>query len=160
MWYDKSRKMFYVGMHSGDTLDTYVSSSHWLNAEVKYRPSDFVRRIIKLHKTRTEAKRHEGKLLAMISDSEFGVKYYNYKHGAPKGTTPWNKNKPMTDTHKKNLSISNSGREAWNKGMPNPTAAENGKKSAKKLSQTVTGRKRKYNADGSWTWTYPNKISD
>lgn len=27
-----------------------------------------------------------------------------------------------------------------------------------KLSKTVTGRKRKYLEDGSWTWEYPNKI--
>ena len=31
------------------------------------------------------------------------------------------------------------------------------KKSAKKQSQTVTGRKRKYKPDGSWYWVYPIK---
>ena len=44
-----------------------------------------------------------------------------------------------------------------NKGKSNPLAAINGKKGALKQSLKVTGRKRKYNADGSWTWQYPNK---
>ena len=56
MWFDKSRKMFYVGMHSGDIDDGYISSSSWLSAEVRYRPHDFKRRIIKTHTTKTEAK--------------------------------------------------------------------------------------------------------
>lgn len=44
---------------------------------------------------------------------------------------------------------------AWNKGLPNPTAAENGKKSAAKQSAKVKGRTRLYRDDGSWTWQYP-----
>lgn len=46
---------------------------------------------------------------------------------------------------------------AWNKGLPNPTASENGKKSAAKQSATVTGRKLFIRPDGSRTWIYPNK---
>lgn len=49
------------------------------------------------------------------------------------------------------------GRPTWNKGLPNPNAANNGRKGAKKLSATATGRKRLYNEDGSWTWYYPKK---
>ena len=55
------------------------------------------------------------------------------------------------------LSESLRGRAAWNKGLENPQAAINGRNSAKKQSETVTGRKRKYLADGTWTWEYPNK---
>ena len=46
-------------------------------------------------------------------------------------------------------------RTAWNKGLKNLTAAENGKKGANKQSQTVTGRKKVYNNDGSWNWKKP-----
>jgi hypothetical protein len=49
------------------------------------------------------------------------------------------------------------GRKTWNKGLPNPTSAENGKKGAAKLSAKVKGRTRSYREDGSWTWQYPNK---
>lgn len=49
------------------------------------------------------------------------------------------------------------GRTSWNKGLPNPIAAKNGKKSAAKQSATVKGRTRLYREDGSWTWQYPKK---
>lgn len=49
----------------------------------------------------------------------------------------------------------NKGATPWNKGLPNPTAAENGRKGAAKLSATVKGRTRLYREDGSWTWQYP-----
>ena len=41
------------------------------------------------------------------------------------------------------------------KGKPRPYSAEIGRKSAAKISATVTGRKRLYKDDGSWTWQYP-----
>jgi hypothetical protein len=41
------------------------------------------------------------------------------------------------------------------KGKPKPYSAETGRKSAAKISATVTGRKRLYKDDGSWTWQYP-----
>jgi hypothetical protein len=41
------------------------------------------------------------------------------------------------------------------KGKKNPQGAVNGRNSAHKQSQTVTGRKRKYLPDGTWTWEYP-----
>ena len=47
------------------------------------------------------------------------------------------------------------GGTSWNKGLSNPQAAENGRKGAEKLSVSVTGRKRKYLPDGTWTWEYP-----
>lgn len=49
------------------------------------------------------------------------------------------------------------GRINANKGISNPQASINGKNSAKKISQTVTGRKRKYLSDGTWIWQYPEK---
>jgi hypothetical protein len=57
----------------------------------------------------------------------------------------------------KKLVIKNPRIGTWNKGIPNPQAILNGKKGAKKLAETVTGRKRLYKEDGSWTWQYPNK---
>ena len=49
------------------------------------------------------------------------------------------------------------GRTSWNKGLPNPTAANNARKGAAKLSAKVCGRTRLYKEDGSWTWQYPKK---
>ena len=44
---------------------------------------------------------------------------------------------------------------AWNKGLYNPTAADNARKGAAKLSAKVKGRTRLYKEDGTWTWQYP-----
>jgi hypothetical protein len=46
------------------------------------------------------------------------------------------------------------GQAAHNKGIPNLTAAENGKKGAAKLADKCKGRKREYKEDGTWTWKY------
>ena len=47
------------------------------------------------------------------------------------------------------------GRKTWNKGLPNPTSADNGKKGAAKMAAIAKGRTRLYREDGSWTWQYP-----
>lgn len=44
----------------------------------------------------------------------------------------------------------NIGKPAWNNGLSNPNAVNNGKRGADKLSKTVTGRKREYREDGTW----------
>ena len=44
------------------------------------------------------------------------------------------------------------GKPSWNKGLPNATASENGKKSAAKQSGTVKGRKIKTREDGTRYW--------
>lgn len=49
------------------------------------------------------------------------------------------------------------GNQAWNKGMPNPTAADNGRRGSKKQSNTVTGRTLVTAPDGSRHWVYPNR---
>lgn len=54
------------------------------------------------------------------------------------------------------ISKAKKGKKAWNKGLANETAAENGKKGAAKQSATVTGRKIAI-IDGKRTWIYPNK---
>lgn len=160
IWHDKCRKMFYVGQHSGSYQDNYISSSRWFSGEVKYRPKDFRRKIIKTFQTKHEAQLFESYLLSLIKTEEFGKKYYNIKIGAPKGNKPWNAGKVgiySTETREK-ISKSRKGKPTT-KGKPNPFAAENARKGASKLSATVTGRKRQYLSDGSWKWFYPNKSS-
>jgi hypothetical protein len=102
-----------------------------------------------------------------------GISGYKFKY-----RTPWNKGKigvqigvnkgkKFSSEHRKKLSEShkniipwNKGKKgfiSWNKDKHNPKGAENGKKGAKKLSETATGRKKFIKDDGSWTWIYPNK---
>ena len=160
MWFDKSRKMFYVGQHSGSYDDQYTASSRWLAGEIKYRPQDFKRRIIKSFSTKNEAQKYEGYLLSLISESEWSIKYYNSKQGKPKGIKPWNagKKNPYKQSTLDKMSKARIGKTSPTKGMTMPKSAENGRKSASKLSAKVTGRKRKYLQDGSWTWEYPKLV--
>lgn len=46
-------------------------------------------------------------------------------------------------------------RSAWNKGISNPQARENGKRGAKKLSEKAKGRRIAIREDGSRYWVYP-----
>lgn len=158
VWRDKVRKMYYVGSHDGTPDDGYISSSHWLTAEVRYRPQDFRRKIVKFVSLK-DLKKEEYKLINLIEDHEFGKKYYNLKQGKPKGISPWNKGTTglYSDDYRKKLSIKRKERSSWNKGIPNPQAADNARKGAAKLSAKVKGRTRLYKEDGSWTWQYPEK---
>lgn len=157
IWRDKVRNMYYVGSHEGSPDDGYISSSHWLSSEVRFRPNDFKRRIIKMIDI-VDMKTEEYRLLGMIKEDEFGKKYYNLKHGKPKGTSPWNKGKlnVYSEETKAKMSAARLGKPTT-KGRSNPLAAENARKGAAKLANTVTGRTRLYREDGSWTWQYPNK---
>lgn len=158
IWYDRARKMFYIGSHYGTPDDGYISSSHWLTGEIRYRPQDFRRKIIKFVEL-PNLKLEEYKFINLIEDHEFGKKYYNLKQGKPKGIAPWNKGTSgsYSEEYRKKLSESRKQRSSWNKGLENPHAANNARKGAKKMSEKAKGRKRLYKEDGSWTWQYPEK---
>ncbi len=157
MWFDKARKMFYVGQHSGSYDDQYTSSSRWLAGEIKYRPKDFKRRIIKSFNTKHEAQLYEGYLLTLISETEWGVKYYNSKQGKPKGIKPWNAGKSDIYSQETIEKMSNAklGKTSPTKGMTMSKSADNGRKSAAKISAKVTGRKLATREDGTRYWVYP-----
>lgn len=76
---------------------------------------------------------------------------------------PWNKGltKDSDDRVKKySKTLSDNLKKNTTWGFSNSsikTGAKNGKDSAKKQSNTVKGRKRKYLDDGSWIWEYPKK---
>ena len=152
VWRDDSRKMYYIGSHSGDVTDGYVSSSRWLNSEYRFRPTDFRRRIVRYFNAREDAQCYEMFLLSLISYGLFGVKYYNLKTGKPKGTIAWNKGKRgvYSESRLKSQSNKMKGNKS-NTGKPQPHASNNGKVGAKKLS--ATGRK-KVVRNGKRTWAY------
>jgi len=154
VWFDRVRKMHYVGSHYGYIDDGYTSSSRWLAGEIQYRPNDFKRRIVKICSSKSDMLDLEYHLISLIPDHLKGIRYYNLKIGKPIGMSPWNKG--LTKDIAPNLTGGcKKGQRAWNKGVPNPIAAENARKGAAKMAQVATGRKRKYLPDGTWTWEYP-----
>jgi hypothetical protein len=111
-WHDKLRNMFYIGSHSGEFDDGYISSSRWLTAEINYRPQDFRRKIVFVGDTKRKARKIEESFLSKIKEFEFGKRYYNLKQGAPKGNHPWNKGKVgiYSEEYRKKLSLARKGK--------------------------------------------------
>lgn len=87
IWYDKFRKMYYIGSHKGVPGDGYICSNKIMLNAFKKRPNDFRRKIIKFC-NKEDLLITEQKYLNMIRDNELyytGKKYYNIKRFASGG---------------------------------------------------------------------------
>ena len=74
IWYDRKRKMYYIGSHWGTETDGYICSSNRMRDAYRRRPQDFKRRIIKQNILRTDLLTEEHKWLEMIPEKELGIK--------------------------------------------------------------------------------------
>ena len=119
LWIDKSRKMFYIGMHEGYVNDNYISSSRWFNGEYQYRPGNFKRKVLSFFDNRSLARKEEARLLTLIKETEYGTRYYNLKTGRPKGTPASNKGQTMSLEQREKLSAAKLGKPSARKGIPN-----------------------------------------
>jgi hypothetical protein len=79
IWYDRKRKMFYIGSHFGTKDDGYICSSNRMRDAYRRRPFDFKRRIIETNITRDLLLETEHKWLSLISEHKLGKKYYNLR---------------------------------------------------------------------------------
>jgi hypothetical protein len=79
IWYDKKRKMYYIGCHWGTEDDGYVCSSNRMRNAYKRRPEDFRRRIIGKFDNKIEMLINENEWLTLIGKENLGKKYYNLK---------------------------------------------------------------------------------
>jgi hypothetical protein len=129
IWYDKKRKMFYIGCHWGTETDGYICSSNRMRDAYRRRPQDFKRRIIKqIYSNRKELLNEEHKLLSMIKDEELGKKYYNLQK---KHFGHWS-----TDEYKKEKVIK------IIKGNKNRLGKPKSIEEIEKIKKSLTGRKR------------------
>ena len=119
IWINKSRNMFYIGMHEGVIDDNYTSSSRWFNGEHQLRPGDFKRRILQIFDNRKDARKEEARLLSKIKEHEFGKRYYNLKNGRPKGMPAHNKGQKMSDEQRLKLRLAKLGKPSVRLGIPN-----------------------------------------
>lgn len=78
-WYDKKRKMYYIGSHWGTENDGYICSSNRMRDAYRRRPNDFKRKIIVKNIKRNVLLDEEHKWLSLIKDEELGKKYYNLR---------------------------------------------------------------------------------
>ena len=154
IWYDRKRKMYYIGCHWGTIDDGYICSSRWMRQAHKRRPEDFKRRILQRGLEKKGLKEHEVKWLSLIKTEELGTRYYNlskiltgngWKKGTPRseetkekiskslqGNIPWNKGKILSEAQKRRIS------EDTKRGMGNLSEEkkENIKKTHFKTGQT------------------------
>lgn len=116
VWYDRKRKMYYVGCHWGREDDGYICSSRRMRNAYVNRPSDFKRRVVQRNIPRERLLDEEYKWLQKIKPVELRIKYYNVTNRKwdnfiskpPKGNS-------LTPEHKKKLSDANKGRHAGSK---------------------------------------------
>ena len=98
IWFDRKRKMFYVGSHWGTEDDGYICSSNRMRDAYRRRPEDFGKKRIlsKIYTNRLDLFNEEFKWLSLIKDEELGKKYYNLrKWHAGHWTTDENKRLSM-----------------------------------------------------------------
>lgn len=105
VWYDKKRKMFYIGSHWGTEDDGYICSSNRMRDAHRRRPQDFKRRVVVRGIDRETLLEEEHKWLNKIPDDELGKRYYNLrKHKWGHWSTDINQNFTIREKIKKTLS--------------------------------------------------------
>jgi hypothetical protein len=89
IWFDKKRKMYYIGSHWGTEDDGYICSSNWMRNSYNRNPQNFKRRIVKrIFTNRIDLLKEEEKWLFLIKtdkmvnsnkslESRKNVRYYN-----------------------------------------------------------------------------------
>ena len=128
IWYDKKRKMYYLGSHWGTINDGYICSSNRMRDAYRRRPDDFKRRVIQNNVSRETLLEEEHKWLQRIQDDELGKKYYNLrKHKWGHWSTDINRS-----VNVKNKLIGNKNRLGKKKS----------KEECEKISKSLTGKIR------------------
>lgn len=105
VWYDRKRKMYYIGSHWGKEDDGYICSSNRMRDAYRRRPQDFNRRVVSTNIPREKLLEEEHKWLEMIPDDKLGKRYYNLrKHKWGHWSTDINQNLTIREKIKKTLS--------------------------------------------------------
>jgi hypothetical protein len=80
LWFDKKRKMYYIGCHWGNVNDGYICSSNRMRDAFRRRPEDFKRKILTTNiSDRNQMFEEEHKWFSFIKEEELGKKYYNLR---------------------------------------------------------------------------------
>jgi hypothetical protein len=78
IWFDRKRKMYYIGCHWGTVDDGYICSSNRMRDAYRRRPQDFKRRLLRTNiKDKTKVLEEEYRWLSKIKIEELGERYYN-----------------------------------------------------------------------------------
>jgi len=86
-WFDRKRRMWYIGSHHGVVNDGYVCSNQRMQRAYKQRPDDFTRTILE-YNTVDDCKltlQLEQKYLDQVNNIKDDPRYYNKKNEAQGG---------------------------------------------------------------------------
>lgn len=168
IWYDRKRKMYYIGSHWGGHIDDgYICSSNRMRDAYRRRPDDFRRRILNQQKgTRKSLLEKEEEWLFLAKKRK--NRYYNYRFNAivteytrknKRHLNIWNKGIPHSEAVKQKM------REAWIERKKVPFSNETKQKMSKsrkgkpipkmqgrklseehkqKIRESLIGRRKKY----------------
>lgn len=107
VWFDKTRKMYYVGCHWGQDNDGYICSSNRMRDAYRRRPDDFKRRIVsRITTSRQELLEEEYKWIQLIPTDQLGRKYYNL---SKKHFGHWTTSEEKTKSTREKISQAKSG---------------------------------------------------
>lgn len=130
IWYDRKRKMYYVGSHWGTETDGYICSSNRMRDAYRRRPHDFKRRILKRNIKREELLQEEYNWLSLIDEKDIGVKYYNLrKHKWGHWSTDESSRKSIAEK----LSEKHTGKKYPNRKKPKPFSEEHKRKMSERM---------------------------
>lgn len=88
IWFDRYRKMYYIGRHWGNFDDGYICSSNRMRDAYRRRPLDFKRKILsKITSSFDDLILEEQKWLDKIDPKKCGSKYYNISLNAKMPST-------------------------------------------------------------------------
>jgi hypothetical protein len=162
VWYDKLRKMYYIGSHWGTETDGYICSSNRMRNVYKRRPQDFKRRIVCLCSTKQLLLEEENRYLAMASNKN-KEKYYNmnfnvFGHWSSKDNSKsigqkiseshkkhenwghWSKGKPVSEETKEKLRQANLGKKHSEETKEKCRSLRHSEETKKKISEAGKGR--------------------
>ena len=119
IWFDRKRKMYYIGSHWGTENDGYICSSHRMRNAYRYRPETFKpkRIIAKIYTSRSDLFNEEQRWLDMIPDDQLGKKYYNLNKYVV--SNHWSMYENMRLNVAQKISRANKGKSPPNKGKTN-----------------------------------------
>jgi hypothetical protein len=142
IWFDKKRKMYYIGCHWGTEDDGYICSSNRMREAYRRRPNDFKRKIIKTNIEREYLLEEEYKLLSLIKHEELGKKYYNLtKRHFGHWIHDTNKSLSIKDKISKKLKGKKQTSEAISKRMESRKGYTPTLETKEKISKTLKGHK-------------------
>ena len=138
IWYDRKRKMYYIGSHWGTEDDGYICSSNRMRNAYNRRPEDFKRRILtKVFTTRADLLDKEQQWFDLVKRYDA---YYNLNFVVK---NPWWADDDRKMTVGQKISKANTGRKPTDAQRENLRKSRIGKKHKPETIQKMRNSQKK-----------------